>query len=60
MTRTLIADLRAHIGAEVCVHGWVRTIRDQKRIQFLILRDHTGLAQAVVEKSDARAPLNQV
>jgi aspartyl-tRNA synthetase len=60
MNRTLHADLRAHIGAEVRVQGWVRTIRDQKRIQFLILRDHTGLAQAVVEKSDARAALNQV
>ena len=60
MNRTLIADLRAHIGAGVRVHGWVRTIRDQKRIQFLILRDQTGLAQAVVEKSDARAALNQV
>lgn len=57
--RTLITDLRAHIGREVRIQGWVRAIRDQKRVQFLIVRDHTGLAQAVVERSDARADLNQ-
>jgi len=41
------------------VQGWLKTVRDQKRIQFLILRDHTGLCQAVVEKSEARAALNR-
>jgi len=60
MGRTLIKDLRAHVGREVRVQGWIRTVRDQKRIQFLILRDHTGVCQAVVEKSDARAALNHV
>ena len=57
--RTLIKDLRAHVGQHVRVHGWVRTIRDQKRIQFLIVRDHTGVAQATVERTDAKAPINQ-
>lgn len=58
-TRTLIKDLRAHIGREVRMQGWVRTVRDQKRIQFIILLDHTGLAQAVTEKSAERGALNQ-
>src|SRR5574341_147437 len=60
MHRTLIKDLHAYVGHDVRVQAWIRTIRDQKRIQFLILRDHTGLAQAGVEKLDARAELNQV
>ena len=41
------------------VHGWVRAIRDQKRIQFIIVRDHTGVAQATVERSEAKAATNQ-
>ncbi|HXF81864.1 MAG TPA: aspartate--tRNA(Asn) ligase [bacterium] len=58
MDRTLIRDLGAAVGREVRLQGWVRAIRDQKRVQFLILRDHTGSAQAVIEKSEANAALN--
>jgi aspartyl-tRNA synthetase len=32
--------------------GFADTIRDQKRMQFLILRDHTGKAQVIHGKSD--------
>lgn len=60
MDRTLIKDLRAHVSRDVRVQAWAHAVRDQKRVQFLILRDHTGSAQAVVEKSEARAALNQV
>jgi len=48
MDRTLIADLGEHIDERVEVRGWVQAIRDQKRIQFVILRDRTGLAQAAL------------
>ncbi len=58
MGRTLIRDLRSHVGREVKVCGWVRTIRDQKRVQFLILRDHTGLAQATTERSPGKSAIN--
>src|SRR5713101_1151278 len=58
MQRTLIKDLRAAVGREVTVKGWVKAIRDQKRVQFLILRDLTGLAQATVERSPEKAVLN--
>src|SRR5574337_159424 len=58
MQRTLIKDLRAAVGREVTVQGWVKAIRDQKRVQFLILRDPTGLAQATVERSREKAVLN--
>lgn len=45
-----IKDLPNHIGEAVTIHGWVETIRDQKKRQFLILRDRTGLVQAINEK----------
>jgi len=59
MDRTLIKDLRQHIGQEVKIQGWVRTIRDQKRVQFLIVRDHTGLGQATAERSESHAAINE-
>ncbi|MEU9043173.1 MULTISPECIES: aspartate--tRNA(Asn) ligase [unclassified Kitasatospora] len=45
MTRTLVADLHARIGETVTVYGWVNTLRLQRRLQFVLVRDHTGLVQ---------------
>lgn len=45
MERTLIKDLPAKIGESVKIQGWLHTLRDQKSMQFLILRDKTGQAQ---------------
>lgn len=45
MERTLIKDLPAKIGQSVKIQGWLHTLRDQKSMQFLILRDKTGQAQ---------------
>ena len=59
MTRTLIKDLPNHIGENVTVRGWVQTIRDQKRMQFVIVRDETGLVQVVVPKDDEPSELNE-
>lgn len=53
MERTLIADLKSQVGQEVKLQGWVHTLRDQKRMQFVVLRDHTGLAQLFVEKASS-------
>ncbi len=44
--RTLIGDLGNHLGEYVHIGGWLDTLRDQKRIQFLVMRDHTGHVQA--------------
>lgn len=41
------------------IQGWVKTVRDQKKIQFLIVRDHTGLAQATVQRLPERAAINE-
>jgi len=45
MQRILIKDLHDHIGEVVKVQGWLQTLRDQKSMQFLILRDRTGMVQ---------------
>ena len=45
MERKLIKDLNHKVGEQVTLKGWLQTLRDQKSMQFLILRDKTGLAQ---------------
>jgi aspartyl-tRNA synthetase len=45
MKRTLITDLQQHIDSLVTIQGWLHTLRDQKNMQFLIIRDRTGLVQ---------------
>jgi len=51
MERTLIGDLRGKIGQSVTIQGWLQVLRDQKKMQFLVLRDQTGAVQIVVEKA---------
>ncbi len=45
-----ITELHKHIGQTVTLNGWVHTLRDQKHMQFLILRNRNGLVQCVHEK----------
>lgn len=45
MEKTAIRDLKEHVGEVVRLQGWLQTLRDQKSMQFLILRDRTGLVQ---------------
>lgn len=45
MPRTRIADLPQMIGQTVKIQGWLQTLRDQKKMQFMIIRDTTGLVQ---------------
>jgi aspartyl-tRNA synthetase len=56
----LLKDLVAHVDSEVMVQCWVKTVRDQKRVQFLIIRDHTGTAQATLPRSEQHAALNEL
>jgi len=59
VARTLISELRGEVGARVTIRGWVQAVRDQKRMQFLVVRDETGLAQVVLAKEDPASALNQ-
>jgi len=50
MKRALVRDLPEMIGQKVSVAGFVSIVRDQKRMQFVVLRDHTGMVQLFHEK----------
>jgi nondiscriminating aspartyl-tRNA synthetase len=45
--RVLIKDLAAFPDGPVTVAGWVETVRDQKKVQFVVLRDESGAVQLV-------------
>ncbi|RFA16850.1 aspartate--tRNA(Asn) ligase [Subtercola boreus] len=45
--RVLIKDLPALADGTVTVSGWVETVRDQKKVQFVVLRDESGAVQLV-------------
>ena len=55
MERTHISQIKEIIGQQIKIAGFVRTIRDQGSIKFLIVRDITGTIQVVVTKSSAEA-----
>ena len=60
MERTLVRDVRGKIGECISLRGFVQTVRNQKAVQFIILRDHTGLIQVVAERSEANSSLNEL
>ena len=60
MERTLVRDAREKLGETIALQGFVQTVRNQKAVQFIILRDHTGLIQIVAERSEANNPLNEL
>jgi len=45
--RVLVSQLQSREDGPVSVSGWVETVRDQKKVQFVILRDETGAVQLV-------------
>lgn len=45
--RVLVKQLQSLPDGPVSVSGWVETVRDQKKVQFVILRDETGAVQLV-------------
>lgn len=47
MQTTKIADLHQMVGEYITIQGWVEVLRNQKRMQFLVIRDNSGKVQAV-------------
>ncbi|NBU22604.1 MAG: aspartate--tRNA(Asn) ligase [Actinobacteria bacterium] len=45
LDRKLIGTLPSLQDSPVTIGGWVETLRDQKRIQFIIIRDESGSVQ---------------
>lgn len=48
ISRTLAADLPSHVGEHIAVADWLHRKRQLKSVTFLIVRDRSGLAQAVL------------
>ncbi len=53
--RHWIEELPQHAGQTVSVRGWVTTTRSSGKIAFVVVRDGTGLLQAVLSKKDLPA-----
>jgi nondiscriminating aspartyl-tRNA synthetase len=45
MIRVTVGRLREHVGETVTIAGWVQTLRLQRAMQFVLVRDHTGTVQ---------------
>ncbi|HBG81627.1 TPA: aspartate--tRNA(Asn) ligase [candidate division CPR2 bacterium] len=53
MKRTLSSQVPKSIGKEVLVEGWIHKIRKLGGINFLVIRDRSGLVQAIVGGEEA-------
>jgi len=61
LNRNTIASLAAQADGPVTIGGWVETLRDQKRIQFIIIRDESGSVQVTYPRpADEDALADQV
>jgi len=51
-TFTKISDLKNHVRKQVTLAGWLYNSRSSGKIQFIIIRDGSGLCQCIVEKNN--------
>ena len=52
MTRTLIRDLSSHLDQQVTIQGWLHKKRLLGGLNFLTVRDRSGIAQSLVSDKD--------
>ena len=52
MTRTLIRDIAGQPGVTVTLEGWLHKKRLLGGLNFITLRDRTGLAQSLIDNKD--------
>ncbi len=50
-----IAELKAHVGEDVTVQGWVQHHRSKGKLQFIVMRDGSGICQLIASKADLSA-----
>ena len=50
-----IRDAAAHVGSSVEIRGWVTHRRSSGKVQFLVVRDGSGLMQCVAGRNDLGA-----
>jgi nondiscriminating aspartyl-tRNA synthetase len=58
--RIVIKDLATTAEGPVTVAGWVDKVRDQKKVQFVVLRDESGAAQLVHPRSEESDPIAEI
>lgn len=54
LQRTLTSELGAHVGERVYLMGWLHRLRTMGGVNFLVLRDRAGIAQAVLGPDDLK------
>jgi len=57
--RTLVKDLSPLVGSRVEINGFVEFTRNQKRMQFVIVRDITGSVQAVYDRKTGESGISE-
>lgn len=50
-----ISDIASHVGQEVTLRGWLYNRTDKGKLQFLLVRDGTGIAQCVAFQKELDA-----
>ncbi len=53
-------ELDQHISKRVAIHGWLYQLRALGKINFVLVRDGFGIAQAMTQDADALAPLRDL
>jgi aspartyl-tRNA synthetase len=53
--RTLVQATIKQVGQTITVKGWVQSRRDHGGLIFIDIRDHTGIAQLVIQPETAEA-----
>jgi len=56
---THVSDLARLAGRTATVHGWVKTLRLQRKLQFVLVRDGTGVVQVVNKRTEPPSELEQ-
>lgn len=59
MQRTLTNELHQHVGETVQLSGWLHNLRKLGGVNFLLLRDRAGIAQAVITE-EALEPIHAI
>ncbi|MEK7449858.1 MAG: asparagine--tRNA ligase [Planctomycetota bacterium] len=60
MSHTYISDLKNYVGQPVTIKGWLYNKRSSGKIQFLQVRDGTGIVQGVLATNDVSPEIFQM
>lgn len=55
MQRVLAREIANYEGERICLQGWLHKLRELGEVNFLLLRDRSGLAQAVLTTAEVES-----